>query len=123
MRAELTVILGCGSHKAVNVPYVRTVMDGYLFTYGKVMVITGAAKNTDRVIEDWARDREQIYVGIPAEWKVFGKAAGMKRNKEMPELIRPNFIVAFPGGRGTQGMVDHADRLGIPVHKWGWENL
>lgn len=120
MRTELTVILVCGSHTSVDAPYVYAVMDMYLFWYGSLMVVTGSAPCTDTAAEDWARSRQQVYVGFPAEWTKYGRAAGVKRNREMASLAQPNLVAAFYGQRGTLGMISHADKVGIPVQKWGW---
>jgi hypothetical protein len=57
---------------------------------------------------------------MPAEWNKYGRAAGMKRNKEMVSLLPPDYVAAFYGQRGTLGMIAHAEKLGIKVHKWGW---
>lgn len=42
-------------------------------------------------------------------WKV-----GPKRNRKMLEL-KPDGVVAFPGGRGTMDMIRAATEAGVPV--------
>lgn len=50
----------------------------------------------------------------PAKWTEHGKAAGPIRNREMAEA-GANICIAFPGGRGTEVMVQEAERHGIFV--------
>lgn len=119
MRTELYVLLVCGGRFYGDGKFLYSVLDTYRFLMGKMMIVTGAAKGADLLAESWAKSRQQVYVGMPAEWDEYGKAAGMKRNREMPALILPSAIAAFPGGVGTSGMISVADRLGIHVHKWG----
>jgi UDP-N-acetylmuramoylalanine-D-glutamate ligase len=33
---------------------------------------------------------------------------------------KPDLVVAFPGGRGTENMVKQAEAAGVPVKKVGW---
>lgn len=80
--------------------------------------LTGA----DALAEEWAIDRECPYFGIPARWRKYGDSAGPRRNREMPTLcakmgVPVELVVAFPGGDGTNGMVEIADRLGIVVER------
>ncbi|WP_052372155.1 SLOG family protein [Nocardia otitidiscaviarum] len=56
----------------------------------------------------------------PAEWRLFGKAAGPRRNAEMVAL-GADLVLAFPlegsreRSRGTWDCVDRARAAGIPV--------
>jgi len=62
----------------------------------------------------WARPAMTIDV-FPADWLVFGKAAGPIRNKRMLIEGRPDIGVEFPGGKGTRGMRRQLQDAGIPV--------
>jgi hypothetical protein len=59
-------------------------------------------------------------VTYPANWFKFGKAAGPKRNQEMLNKERPDFVLAFHNdignSRGTKDMVNRAHKARIPVH-------
>lgn len=44
-----------------------------------------------------------------------GRAAGPMRNKQMLEEGKPDLVVAFPGGAGTENMVKQAKAAGIRV--------
>ena len=128
MREEQYMILVCGGRDHIDRKYIWSILDAYRFLYGKFILVTGACcdkwgngRGADKIAEDWARSRQCIYIGFPAEWLEYGKAAGMKRNEEMRDIARPNLVVAFRGGPGTANMARIADDREIPVHKWGWD--
>ena len=52
----------------------------------------------------------------PANWAKYGKSAGPIRNREMASL-GAHFLIAFPGGRGTDDMIKAAVEANIPVLK------
>ena len=85
-----------------------------LSAHGIDMVIHGGAKGADYLAGCWAEKRGIHQAIVPALWKTYGKAAGMIRNRAMLTL-RPDLVVAFPGGTGTAGMVNEARRAGVTV--------
>lgn len=60
-----------------------------------------------------------------ADWNVLGRAAGPVRNRDMllhakvtaERMNESIFLMAFPGGRGTENCVDQAHELGIAVFR------
>jgi hypothetical protein len=52
---------------------------------------------------------------MPADWC---PAAGVRRNQEMLES-GIDFLVAFPGGRGTADMVARCRKAGLHIHHGG----
>ena len=53
-----------------------------------------------------------------ADWKTYGRRAGVIRNQQMVDA-KPDFCVAFPGGRGTADMVKRCYNAGITVWSFG----
>ena len=78
------------------------------------LVIHGAAKGADSLAEEWAKSRKVPTIPCPANWKRYGRGAGPIRNKQMLDL-KPELVVAFPGGSGTRHMVEIARKAGIEV--------
>jgi hypothetical protein len=78
------------------------------------LLITGGCSGADQLAELWANARGITIKVVPAKWNIHGRAAGPIRNMEMA-LLKPDLVVAFKGGRGTQDMVNKAKELGIPV--------
>ncbi len=79
------------------------------------LLIHGDASGADRLASQWARDAGMDQVSYPANWKAHGRAAGPMRNRRMLHHGRPQALVAFPGGRGTEDMMSLALQAGLPV--------
>ena len=78
------------------------------------LVIEGGATGADRLARAWAIANEAPHMGFPADWKAHGKKAGPRRNQEMIDIGKPDFWLAFPGGKGTADMVRRLKAAGIP---------
>lgn len=78
------------------------------------MVIQGGAAGADRLGRFWAENRGVHCAAVHALWDAYGKAAGIFRNDAMLSL-KPDLVIAFPGGRGTADMVGRAKLAGIKV--------
>ena len=78
-------------------------------------VMQGKAKGADNLAREWCLDRGIECLDFPADWDRHQKAAGHIRNKEMIEFGPPDFVLAFPGGRGTNNMILQAESAGVQV--------
>lgn len=79
------------------------------------ILIVGGAPGADTLAEEWADVygvRKRVFL---ADWNTHGRAAGPIRNQRMIDEGKPDLVVAFPGGRGTDDMVKRAEKAGIPV--------
>lgn len=83
------------------------------------VVIEGEALGADTLAREAAE-----YFGIeveryPANWTLYGRAAGPIRNNQMLTEGKPDLVVAFhhdiEHSKGTKNMVKQAKALGIPV--------
>lgn len=93
---------------------VRTVLDRYIGAVTEIIV--GDATGADEAARAWAKDNEiKLTVGT-AEWDVYGKSAGPRRNQKMVDM-HPDLCLAFPvkGSRGTWDCVRRAQKANIPV--------
>lgn len=90
------------------------VMDRLHSRFFLSMVIHGAASGADSIAGQWARDRGVQEVVCPANWHVHSRRAGYLRNSAMADL-QPDAVLAFPGGVGTNMMVEIAGERNIPV--------
>ncbi|NTA79936.1 DUF2493 domain-containing protein [Agrobacterium tumefaciens] len=83
------------------------------FTIDKI--IHGGCRGADEGAGEWAKS-EHIPVAVcQAYWKKHGKAAGPIRNQLMIDLHKPDFVIALPGGKGTENMIRLAESHGIKV--------
>jgi hypothetical protein len=76
-------------------------------------VIAGGARGADTLAAEWTKNR-----GVPidiymADWEGLGRKAGP--NQRILVEGKPDLVVAFPGGKGTAGMVTLARNAGVDV--------
>lgn len=80
------------------------------------ILIHGEAKGADKRAAQYCESHGIHTASVKALWDIFNKSAGYKRNSAML-LLKPEYCVAFPGGRGTAMMVELCEKEGIPVWK------
>lgn len=76
-------------------------------------VVCGMARGADMSGRTWARISNLPVDEHPAKWDEHGRSAGPIRNREMAEVA--DALIAFPGGRGTNDMIDVAKKKGLKV--------
>ena len=108
-------VLVCGGRDYTDAETVSRTLAELRKTRGIALVIAGGARGADTLAADWAKA-----VGIPcevymADWEGLGRKAGPIRNQRMLDEGKPDLVVAFPGGRGTAGMVRIARAAGVEV--------
>jgi YspA, cpYpsA-related SLOG family len=108
-------VLVCGGRDFSNLLFVAAVMSGIDSDYGISAIIHGAARGADVLVGQWARAHGIPVEEFPADWKRYGRGAGVRRNEQMLREGKPDLVVAFPGGKGTADMVRRADSAGIRV--------
>lgn len=58
-------------------------------------------------------------IAVPAEWKKYGKRAGIMRNQKMFDEHHPDLVLAFhkniAESKGTKHMMEYAKKKGCPV--------
>lgn len=118
------IILVCGGRDYSDVEAGFIALD-YLNKQHKITgVVQGDARGADAVGKQWAQTRGVTLYSHPAQWDTHGKAAGMIRNKAMLKNDPPpTYLVAFPGGRGTDHMVSEASKAGLVVWRPYGERL
>lgn len=85
-----------------------------------IHIISGLAKGPDTIAVDWAVTNWTSWIGFPADWDTHGRKAGAIRNHQMLVEGKPDIVLAFPGGRGTEHMKKIAKRAGIPVVEYDY---
>lgn len=86
-----------------------------------LFLIHGAARGADLLAEKWAQLNYIPYQEYPADWAQYGKRAGYLRNVQMLEEGKPDLVIAFPGGAGTNMMINLAKNAGVPVEEVVYE--
>lgn len=84
------------------------------------VVIHGAAPGADSLAGACARTAGLTVEEYPADWKQYGRGAGLVRNRQMLTDGKPDIVYAFPDcplpkSKGTRNMVEQAIAAGVPV--------
>lgn len=80
------------------------------------IIIHGGARGADTLADQWGKAHGVQPVRLDAMWDYHGnRAAGPKRNQAMLDIMKPEYVVAFPGSTGTDDMMRRAEAAGIPV--------
>jgi predicted Rossmann-fold nucleotide-binding protein len=113
-----SVWLVCGGRDFTDQQFLEETLDSIVAKFGRPeLVISGGAAGADTGAMRWAvanKIRRRVF---SADWARHGKAAGMIRNARMLVEGRPDLVVAFRGGRGTENMVNQAREAGVAIVK------
>ena len=91
-------------------------MDRLLATRGPFeRLIHGDARGVDRMAGKWARDHGVLEWDFLPEWHRVDANDGESRNQRMIAEGAPELVIAFPGGVGTENMIELAKGAGIEV--------
>ena len=98
--------------------------------------IHGAATGADTLGGQWAKDMGFRVEEYPAKWddldhpdaviktrpngRKYNVMAGFMRNTEML-LTKPDLVIAFPGGNGTNHMIAESTKAGVKVIKLSYK--
>lgn len=107
--------LVCGGRDYADWRHIQATLAGLHEKRPISLLIAGGAPGADDLAARWAQFTKLPVSVFPANWKHEGRAAGPLRNRAMLTLGEPDLVVAFPGGRGTAGMVRLARDAGVEV--------
>jgi predicted Rossmann-fold nucleotide-binding protein len=110
-------VLVCGGRDYQNRSLVYVALGRIHDNWGISCIIQGGADGADQLAIEWAGANGVIVGTFLADWKARGPAAGPMRNKRMIVEGKPDYVIAFPGGRGTADMVRQAEAAGLEVWK------
>lgn len=126
MGANPLRVLVCGGRKYTDYNRVRKVLydfcdehnladNEYKMPHG-LIIIHGGARGADDLADQWAVVNWIPVEEYKANWEAHGRAAGPIRNKQMLDK-GVDFVIAFPGGRGTEHMKNIARKAGVEVRE------
>lgn len=78
-------------------------------------VVSGGATGVDSMGEIYALEHGIPLKRFPANWGVYGKAAGPIRNQQMANYAEGLIAFLAPVSRGTKNMIETAKKKGLPV--------
>ena len=87
--------------------------------YKVLITVEGGAKGADSLARMVAGQLQIECREYPANWKLYGKAAGSKRNQQMLDSESPDLVIAFhpdvENSKGTKDIINRAKNRGITV--------
>ena len=91
------------------------VADYKLSNQDDIEIVSGTASGADTLGEKYAKERGYALKRMPANWTMYGKAAGYKRNEEM--AIYADALIAFWDGKskGTKHMIELATKHKLKI--------
>lgn len=78
-------------------------------------IISGGAKGTDTLAQEYADEYEIPFTEFPANWEKHGKSAGPIRNREMASHGTHCLVFWDGKSRGTTNMIDIAIGKNLPL--------
>jgi len=78
-----------------------------------VVIVGCCPTGLDKMVRDFFKEEAVVF---EADWHKYGRAAGPLRNKAMLSF-KPEILIAFPGGTGTEDCIRQAKKQKIPVLK------
>ncbi len=109
-------ILVCGGRNYSDREAVYAQLDSYM----PDTIIEGGATGADQLAREWAKGMGRCCITVNADWAIHGKSAGPIRNRKMMAM-KPDLVLAFPGGHGTNDCMRAADSANINVVICGLE--
>lgn len=107
-------VLVCGGRDFADADLLEEVLDGVHDGEEKIsLVVHGGCSGADTLAGKWAKRRGVKCVEVKAHWFIYGRRAGPIRNQKMLDEYKPDCVFAFPGGGGTQDMIDRACAAGV----------
>jgi len=114
--SEFKVIIA-GGRDFNDYELLKNKCDYYLSNVDKsnIVIISGMARGADSLGERYAQERGLKLEGYPANWKLYGKSAGFKRNQVL--VKNASAAICFWDGKskGTKHTIDLCKEKGIPI--------
>ena len=108
-------VLVCGGRYYDDADAVHHELMGFHWRTPITVMIHGGVSGAGAIAEAWARRNRVAVVRYPPNWECLGKRAEKLRNDFMLADSRPDFVIAFPGGRNTADLVAKASAAGLEV--------
>ena len=80
-----------------------------------VVIVSGTARGVDQLAIKYANEKNLQCIEMPANWDLYGKSAGYRRNVDMGNVADAAICLSRNQSRGTQHMFNIMKTLGKPV--------
>lgn len=83
--------------------------------YPEVEIISGMARGADKLGERYALEHGYTVIYKAAQWDIYGKSAGYRRNVEMANVATHVIVFWDKKSKGTKHMLDIAIDKELPL--------
>lgn len=104
----------CGGRDFTDTEFIYRELDRLHKELQISLVIEGDARGVDRIAGYWARRNKITNKKMCADWHKDGRSAGFIRNIMMLNQ-NPDYVIVFPGGKGTAHTRKNALEKGLNV--------
>jgi len=108
-------VIVAGSRGFQDYKYLETVLDTIFKGRTDIEIVSGTAYGADQLGERYAHSHNLSIKRFPANWNLYGKAAGYIRNEQMAKYA--DACITFWDGqsRGTMHMINLAKQYGLKL--------
>ena len=111
-------VLIAGSRSFNDYRKAKKIIDFYIVNIRKgneIIIVSGGASGADLLGERYATENGFKIERHPADWELYGKSAGIRRNKEM--VLLSDYVICLWDGvsKGTKSTIDFAKQYKKPV--------
>ena len=108
-------VIVAGSRNFNDYELLTAKLDKILSKRDNVQIVSGGARGADSLGERYAKEHNLPLKIFPANWDLYGRSAGYRRNEQMAEYA--DALVAFWDGEshGTKHMIETAQAMGLPL--------
>jgi hypothetical protein len=99
----------------VSVDEIQALLDHYKLN--PTHIISGKASGVDRCGEAYAKAKNLHLWEFPAQWDLYGRSAGHRRNKEMAMTGDAVLLIWDGKSPGSAGMKEITLKLGKPLYE------
>ncbi len=105
-------VIVAGSRDFKDFELLKSKLDFYLKRYSpsQVEIVSGTARGADRMGELYALVRQFKLKKFPAQWDVYGKSAGYRRNEVMAKYSTHCVVFIVNNSKGSSHMIDLAKK-------------
>lgn len=89
--------------------------DKVLINQTEIEIVSGGAKGSDRLGEQYAKDKGYSLKIFKADWDKYGKGAGMLRNTDMANYADALIVFWDGESKGTKNMLKQAKGKGLKI--------
>ncbi|MCR5605754.1 MAG: DUF2493 domain-containing protein [Treponema sp.] len=115
-----TKLMICGSRSIKDENWIFKQIDEYIESLkasgrltditSELEIIHGGASGVDSIADLWAKSHNLKISVVKPEWNIYGRSAGIRRNKIMVDMADYVLILWDGNSRGTKSDIDFAVR-------------